>query len=221
MSRMSRGDRRDAIVAAAVAVAVRKGLASTTVRDVASEMGTSSGLIHHYFESMDDVLAAAFKRVASQDLTASGRQMVAAETPLAALKVFFRTYAPADKDWSFQLWLDAWAEAARRPAVRAISRQLNLEWQGLLEGVIRAGVADGTFTCAEPAAAAWRILSLLDGLALQVIAHGTTIGRDDVIAWTTGAAERELGLPDGALAARCARRGRARGTSHRPGPPGA
>ncbi|MEJ7695809.1 MAG: TetR family transcriptional regulator C-terminal domain-containing protein [Candidatus Limnocylindrales bacterium] len=72
--------------------------------------------------------------------------MVAAETPLAALKVFFRTYAPADKDWSFQLWLDAWAEAARRPAVRAISRRLNLEWQGLLEGVIRAGVADGTFT---------------------------------------------------------------------------
>ena len=56
---MSPADRRDAIVAATVSVAVRKGLASTTVRDVATEMGTSSGLIHHYFASMDDVLAAA------------------------------------------------------------------------------------------------------------------------------------------------------------------
>ena len=48
----------EAIVDAALAVARRKGLAPTTVRDVALEMGTSSGLIHHYFESMDHVLAA-------------------------------------------------------------------------------------------------------------------------------------------------------------------
>ena len=55
-------------MAAALEVAVAKGLASTTVRDVAAAMGTSSGLIHHYFHSMDDVLAAAFEQVARQDL---------------------------------------------------------------------------------------------------------------------------------------------------------
>ena len=70
--------RREAIVAATVAVARRKGLATTTVRDVAAEMGTSSGLIHHYFASMDDVLAAAFEVVASQDLELSARLMSAA-----------------------------------------------------------------------------------------------------------------------------------------------
>ena len=114
--------------------------------------------------------------------------------------VFFRTYTPADKDWAFQLWLDAWAEAARRPAVQATSRRLNLEWQALLERTIRAGVADGSFRCADPAAAAWRILSLLDGLALQVVAHGTTVTRADVVEWSTAAAERELGLARGVLA---------------------
>lgn len=201
MSRMSPADRRDAIVIATVAVAVRKGLASTTVRDVAAEMGTSSGLIHHYFGSMDDVLAAAFERVAAQDLAASGVQMAAAASPLAALRSFFETYTPADKDWAFQLWLDAWAEAARRPAVRDTSRRLNLAWQGLLDDLIRAGVADGSFACSDPAAAAWRILSLLDGLALQVVAHATTITRAEVIAWATGAAEVELGLRRGSLQA--------------------
>ena len=40
-----------------------------------------------------------------------------------ALAAFFRTYAPADADWAFQLWLDAWAEAARRPAIQATSRR--------------------------------------------------------------------------------------------------
>ena len=197
--RMLPDQRRAAIVDAAVRVAVAKGLASTTVRDVAAEMGTSSGLIHHYFESMDEVLAAAFEQVASQDLVTSEEQMAAAPSPLAALRSFFATYTPADKDWAFQLWLDAWAEASRRPAVRATSRRLNLAWQGLLERTIVAGVASGAFRCADPAGAAWRILSLLDGLALQVVAHGTTVTRADVIAWTTAAAEAELGLRRGAL----------------------
>ena len=200
MKRMTPDQRREAIVAAALVVAVRKGLASTTVRDVAAEMGTSSGLIHHYFDSMDEVLAAAFERVAAQDLELSARAMAEAASPVEALRVFFRTYTPADKDWAFQLWLDAWAEAARRPAVQATSRRLNLEWQGLLEGTIGRGVAAGAFSCPDPASAAWRILSLLDGLALQVVAHATTISRDQVVAWATGAAERELGLPGGALA---------------------
>jgi AcrR family transcriptional regulator len=196
---MSPADRREAIVAATVDVARRKGLASTTVRDVAAEMGTSSGLIHHYFESMDDVLAAAFEVVARQDLEVSAVSMAASDSPVEALRVFFRTYTPADKDWAFQLWLDAWAEAARRPAVQATSRRLNLEWQALLERTIRAGVAAGAFRCPHPAGAAWRILSLLDGLALQVVAHATTITRRDVVAWSTAAAERELGLAAGVL----------------------
>ncbi|HET9756197.1 MAG TPA: TetR/AcrR family transcriptional regulator [Candidatus Limnocylindrales bacterium] len=191
--------RREAIVAATVAVARRKGLATTTVRDVAAEMGTSSGLIHHYFASMDDVLAAAFEVVASQDLELSARLMSAAASPVEALRIFFETYTPADKDWAFQLWLDAWAEAARRPAVQATSRRLNLEWQALLERTIEDGVGAGAFLCPDPGGAAWRILSLLDGLALQVVAHGTTISRTDVVAWSTAAAERELGLMAGAL----------------------
>ena len=196
---MSPEARRDAIVEAALEVALVKGLASTTVRDVAAAMGTSSGLIHHYYDSMDDVLAAAFERVATQDLAVSEAAVGAAPSPLEALRVFFRTYTPADKDWSFQVWLDAWAEAARRPALRAVSARLNLAWQALLEATIQAGVADGSFRTADPRAAAWRILSLLDGLALQVVAHGTTISRDDVVAWTTAAAEQELGLEPGAL----------------------
>ncbi len=199
MKRMPPDQRREAIVAAALSVAVTKGLASTTVRDVAAEMGTSSGLIHHYFGSMDEVLAAAFERVARQDLVASAALMAGAGSPVDALRAFFASYTPADKDWAFQLWLDAWAEAARRPAVRAVSEALNLEWQGLLESTIRRGVADGSFVCADPVRAAWRILSLLDGLALQVVAHGTTLSRDDVVTWSTQAAEVELGLAPGVL----------------------
>jgi len=199
MARMSPERRREAIVDAALAVARRKGLAPTTVRDVAREMGTSSGLIHHYFESMDHVLAAAFERIAGEDLAQTEVLLDAAGDPRSVLASFLSSYAPVGDDWAFQLWLDAWAEAARRPVLREASSRLNLAWAALLERTIRAGIATGVFHCDEPAAAAWRILSLVDGLALQVVAHGNVIERSDMLTWAATAAERELRLPAGSL----------------------
>jgi AcrR family transcriptional regulator len=197
---MSAERRRDAIVDAALAVARRKGLAATTVRDVAAEMGSSSGLIHHYFESMDDVIAAAFERVAGEDLVETEVQLREATDPTGVVRAFLSSYAPVGEDWAFQLWLDAWAEAARRPALREVSSRLNLAWAAMLERAIRAGVAAGEFRSSDPAGAAWRILSLVDGLALQVVAHQTIVDRADMLAWASGATERELGLVPGTLA---------------------
>jgi AcrR family transcriptional regulator len=192
-------DRREAIIDAALAVMLRKGIAATTVRDVAQEMGTSSGLIHHYFESMDDLLAASFDRAATQDLDLTKSAMRDGDTPLERLRIFFSTYARAEQDWAFQLWLDAWAEAARRPAVQRTSRRLNVAWQELLVDVIEDGVADGSMRCPDPAGAAWRILSLLDGLSLQVVAHRADIDRLAVIDWSIALAEAELALPSDSL----------------------
>ena len=93
-----------------------------------------------------------------------------------------------------------WSQAARRPALREVSGRLNLAWAAMLERAIREGVKDGSFRSEDPAGAAWRILSLVDGLALQVVAHGNVIERSDMLAWAATAAERELGLAAGALA---------------------
>jgi AcrR family transcriptional regulator len=196
---MTPDERRTAIVTAALTVAVRKGFGSTTVRDVAAELGCSSGLIHHYFSSMDDVLAAAFDRSAGRDLAVTEAAMSDAGAPIDQLQAFFASYARGDHDWAFQLWLDAWAEAVRRPALGATSRRLNLGWQQLIERTIRAGIDDGSFRCDDPLATAWRLLSLLDGLALQDIAHGSIVDRATAIDWSMTTAERELGLAAGSL----------------------
>ena len=199
MARLAPTERREAIVQAALLVMLRKGMAATTVRDVADEMGTSSGLIHHYFASMDDLLAAAFARAAQQDLATTCDAMAQHDGTVEQLGAFFVTYARAEQDWAFQLWLDAWAEAARRPAVQETSRRLNVEWQQLLVQLIARGVTAGTMTCADPSGAAWRILSLLDGLALQTVAHPGAVDRQAVVSWSMSLAEHELGLSPGAL----------------------
>lgn len=196
---MTPDERRAAIVDATLAVMVRQGIAATTARDVASEMGTSSGLIHHYFASMDDLVAEAFDRVASDDLARTVGAVDSATDPVDRLAVFFAYYNKADDDWGMQLWLDAWAEASRRPTLQQTSRRLNEAWQELVADLVRDGVRAGVMTCDDPDAVAWRIISLLDGLALQAVAHADLVARDDANRWACRYAEDELALARGAL----------------------
>jgi AcrR family transcriptional regulator len=199
MARMTPEQRRATILAATLAVMARKGIAGTTVRDVAAEMGTSSGLIHHYVSSMDELLATAFEQVADADLRATVADMDRGAGPVERLARFVASYSRADNDAAFQLWLDAWAEAARRPVLRETSMRLNVAWQQLLADTIRTGVEGGAMICADPEATSWRIVSLLDGLSLQVVAHGDALDRRVVHEWGAAYAEHELGLPAGAL----------------------
>jgi AcrR family transcriptional regulator len=209
MARMSPEQRRAAIVAATRAVMARRGIAGTTVRDVAAELGASSGLIHHYYASMDDLLAEAFEQEARADLVEVLAAITLGRDPMEKLVLFFDTYDRGVRDGSgdlgMQIWLDAWAEASRRPALRRTSQRLNEEWQSVLATIIREGVAAGQMTCDDPEASAWRILSLLDGLVLQVVAHGDVLSRDQADAWSRIAAERELGIPAGLLSPTLAR----------------
>jgi AcrR family transcriptional regulator len=199
MARMAPDERREVIVDAALRVMLRQGIAATTARDVAAEMGSSSGLIHHYFASMDDLLAEAFDRSASQDLQRTREAVASGGDPVERLGRFFGSYYRADERWTMQLWLDAWAEAARRPALQQSSRRLNEDWQALVASLIREGVAAGLMVSEDPDAAAWRIISLLDGLALQAVAHANLVEPDDANAWAREQSERDLGLAPGAL----------------------
>lgn len=191
--------RRAAIIDAAIEVAIEKGLGATTVRDVASRMGSSSGLIHHYFDSMDLVLAGAFRRVAEKDLATSRDELAALDDPVTQLAHFVNTYFAPDRDWAFQFWLDAWSEAGRNGALEQASSSLNIEWQQMLLAIIESGVGTGDFECTDPLGASWSTLSLLDGLALQIVAHRTVLGRAQSILWAAGTIERDLGLWSGAL----------------------
>lgn len=96
MARMNPDERRLTIVAATRAVMARQGIAATTVRDVAAELGTSSGLIHHYYSSMDNLLAEAFEQVAREDLERVRGALAGVDDAIGRLRVFFDVYARDD-----------------------------------------------------------------------------------------------------------------------------
>ena len=150
----------------------------------------------------DELIAEAFERSAGADLLATRNLVDQGQDPLEQLRFFFDSYTRSDGNSGMQLWLDAWAEAARRPELRQISQRLNEAWQQLICGIIEGGVRGGFMTCTDPVAAAWRILSLLDGLHLQEVAHSDSVTSAQVTNWSRRGAEIELGLPLGTLTER-------------------
>ncbi|HNL52052.1 MAG TPA: TetR family transcriptional regulator C-terminal domain-containing protein, partial [Actinomycetota bacterium] len=166
---MSASDRREALIAAAVRAIRNNGMLESSTRTVSAEAGVSTGLMHHYFDSYDDLMAAAFERVAAEDLERAQELVDSLPTATERLDAIVSEFQPARDAWQFQWWMDAWSSSARHPAVRDIAAKLNSGWQGLLEQILRDGNESGEFVCADPRASAWRLLALLDGLTIQVV----------------------------------------------------
>lgn len=164
--------RRRLIVDAARACIERDGLRATTVRTIAAQAGVSTGTITHHFASVDgllgDVLAEASERFTEgwlsevrslPDAIARMRHVVDANLPGTA------EILPL-----WRLWLDAWAAAARDPAVARVHAQRHASERETIRDLIAEGVADGTVRReVDPAAAAAEFLGLLDGLGLQAV----------------------------------------------------
>jgi AcrR family transcriptional regulator len=148
----------------------RKGLLQTTSRDVAAEAGTSSGLLAHYFESHDHLLVCAFEQVAERDLARMRALLQAEPDVVARLRVLLEEFSPAEHAWQYRVWIDVWGAAAQSEALRRSSRRLNLRWVALVTEVFRTGAGDGSFRTAQPDASAWRLLALMDGLSVQLVA---------------------------------------------------
>ncbi|HAT2603242.1 TPA: TetR family transcriptional regulator, partial [Kluyvera intermedia] len=63
MSYLSRDERRELILKAAMRVALSDGFAGMTVRRIANEAGVATGQVHHHFSSGAELKAQAFVRV--------------------------------------------------------------------------------------------------------------------------------------------------------------
>jgi AcrR family transcriptional regulator len=186
--------RRAEILEATRAVVLEQGFGGTRIKDVADHLGVSSGLIHYHFAGKDDLLAETLRFAADTDIERFQKSVAAGANAIAKLDRVIREYMPGRRDLSWQLWIDAWGEALRNPTLRKISEELDQAWVTVLEQVIKEGVDEGRFTCDDPAASAWRIAALMDGLGLQVVLHRSTMSRPAMLAHARAAAAAELGV---------------------------
>lgn len=190
--------RREEILAATVELIDANGLAQTRVKDVASVLGISAGLIFYHFETKDALLAAAFRHAVRQDLLRLEQTVTRYADPVERLRRILAVYGPQGRAPGWRLWIDAWALAQREPAIRKVLRHLDDEWRAALLRTIEDGVGAERFRCADPTAAVARIGALLDGLSVATLVY-RTVSRTHLRTWVREATAREVAIDPGLL----------------------
>ncbi|MEI7546839.1 MAG: TetR family transcriptional regulator C-terminal domain-containing protein [Actinomycetota bacterium] len=195
MKKPTVAERRTEILETTCEVVIERGFAATRIADVAKRLEVSSSLIHYHFDSKEQLLAEAFAHYARKDVAEMEAEVEAAPTSVARLDRVIQNYVPeGSDDVEWMLWIDGWGEALRNPMMRKISQELDHQSAALVERVIRNGVDAGDFVCADPAAAATRLTSVVDGLAVQFAAHSGMMSRDQFIEHVRTLAAWEVGL---------------------------
>ncbi|QES11835.1 TetR family transcriptional regulator [Streptomyces venezuelae] len=193
--RLSVAERREELLRAAVEQIEARGVAAVRIADVASALGVSNALVLYHFSSKEQLVAAAFAHAAEADLAHLRRLLGRRSTAVRRLRAAVRWYAPTGQAKGWRLWIEGWAASLRDPELRRVAASLDQEWKAALTRVIAEGAAAGEFRCADPAAAAWRLTALLDGLAVQTTAYAGSLSRTAMLRWADEALDGELGLP--------------------------
>ena len=140
------GDRREKILTSAAALFARKGVAATTVREIADEVGILSGSLYHHFESkeamVDEIitpyledLRTRYKAVLAGDSDARSRLH---DLIVASLEV---TKAHPHATEIYQNDVNYLAQVERFSYLKNAGKEVQGTW---LE-VINAGVSQGIF----------------------------------------------------------------------------
>jgi AcrR family transcriptional regulator len=185
--------RREEILLATTDLLDRIGLASIRVSDVAKALGVSTALVFYHFRTKDTLVAEAFAHAVDRDLRRLDRAEARGSDPTDRLRRVLRLYGPTGQAIGWRVWIDAWALAQREPEIAAVLRRMDRRWCAVLRAVVDDGVAEGSFTCADPAASVTRISALLDGLSVATLVYGT-VTRAQLRRWVAGAVATELGL---------------------------
>lgn len=159
---MSRIDRKDQILTAALELFRSKGFADVSTRDLAEHAGLSRSHIYHYFADWKQLRREAFVRFADEQLADVCTPLLHLP-PHEALVGFLTACLPASADDGWALWLDAWDEAMHDAELAQAYLLVNAQWQAMLADVIEQGIAAGVFRCDSSSRAARQIFAVTMG----------------------------------------------------------
>lgn len=166
-------ERRDQLLAATCKVIVRDGLAKTTIRSIAAEAGCSRGILAHYFNDKEDLLASALKlshsrvleriKVKTKDLTG-----------MAALRVSMLEALPldADRDLEAQIEVSFWGRVLGDTNLRALHHEeLDVWWSYLRDFLHQAEVSGELRADLDIEVATHALICLIDGLSVERVLY--------------------------------------------------
>ncbi|WP_399095361.1 TetR/AcrR family transcriptional regulator [Streptomyces sp. BBFR2] len=162
-------ERRETIARALWRVAEQRGIAHTSVREVAQEAGISHGAVQHYFANREEMLAFAMEFASEQTslrVAESVRELGDPPHPRDILRVMLAEMLPLHPDARATSRMSAAyvLEALHDANVHTRAREGLTHGRDLIERIVRQAIADGHITPDRDPAAETNLLLALTGL---------------------------------------------------------
>lgn len=193
--RAPEAERRHELIAATLDCISELGLKGATVREIAARAGVTGGLVRHYFETKDQLVAAAYRSLIAS-LTEKAENLTG--DPESRLRDFIviNLTEPVANSRSLSLWAAFISQVRSDPVLGAVHREGYLAFRDSLQGLIadfRAirGLPADSAICRQQAIA---INALMDGLWLEGCLAGDLFADGELIEIATQSIEALLGL---------------------------
>lgn len=172
MAHEGNDERRGAILAAAVRVLARDGIAAATTRKIATEADVNQAMLGYYFGSKDDLLFAVLQEMMRQtqaDVLANRSTDQTLRGMIADSITAF--WATVEHDPSIQIMqLELTLYVLRQPESAWLAQQQYAGYAAVIVQMFQEGCAQTGEVCAVPYDALARfVMAALDGMILQFV----------------------------------------------------
>ena len=185
--------RHDEVLEATWQLIAEVGYRRVRIADIAKRVGTSTGTIHYHFDTKEDVLDAAFRYAVADSRSRSEEAIAGIDDPWERLVALLEAHMPRDsisKEWV--IWLQLWNEASVRPELRSLNETHYGRWIDLVESIVLDGQERGAFRQIDARAFVLRLLTMMDGAAIQFTMGSSEFGLERIRNLLLGFAREQL-----------------------------
>lgn len=131
-------ERRVSYARSAWAVIAERGLVGTTMRDLASAAGVTTGALTHYFESKQQLVEHALEQLAHDTLQRTAEVEIKTRAHLSELILLaLPTDEAGHTEW--KVWIALWSECARgNPTALSLNADFEARWNSVLTNAVAA-----------------------------------------------------------------------------------
>lgn len=190
--------RRAQVLEAAVRVISERGVERTRLIDVARSAQVSIGLIQHYFENRDELLASSFDFFNDLWIRDWEKASRTEADPPRKLVTLLRLSSFEFEGWhevQWRIWVEFWSLCNRNPNFRAHYSSIYDAFRRPFREVVVEGIARGDFVPRSTVEdVVDRLTAQIEGLRVHALLEPERVSRERMFELLLTAAQEELGF---------------------------
>lgn len=195
----NKSDKKQLFIDAAICSLANHGYKGTTVRQIAKYAGVTPGLLTHYYEGKEVLIAESYKFLATQFLDNFQNSIAENEkNPITTLRGFFKNiFEPENLGKRYlRVWLAFWTLTLTEESLRNTHKEIHREYIKSLEKILLSAYqyTNVDYEKKKIRSLAVGILAMLDGLWLECCLDPDALSTNDNLAIVYDFVESTTGL---------------------------